>query len=84
MSPKTSRRAGTSGGMHQGRQHWLTPRRVAFVVLAALLLVLVFENTQKTQIRLVVPLVTMPLWLALLATGVIGALCGALFLSRRG
>ncbi|POX46590.1 LapA family protein [Streptomyces sp. Ru72] len=82
MSPKTSRRAATSGGTDQGRQG-LTPRRVAVLVLAALVLVFVFENTQRTRIRLFVPLVTMPLWLALLGTGVIGALCGALFVSRR-
>jgi uncharacterized integral membrane protein len=62
----------------------MTPRRVAALVVAALLLVFVFENTQHTRIRLLVPLVTMPLWLALLGMGVIGALCGALMTSRRG
>jgi uncharacterized integral membrane protein len=62
----------------------MTPRMIAALVLAALLLVFVFENTQHTRIRLLVPLVTMPLWLALLGMGVIGALCGALAMSRRG
>lgn len=62
----------------------MTPRRVTALVVAALLLVFVFENTQHTRIRLLVPLVTMPLWLALLGMGVIGALCGALAASRRG
>ncbi|MGR6973751.1 LapA family protein [Streptomyces cynarae] len=81
MNPKTSREATTSGGT-RGRQG-LTPRTVAVLVLAALVLVFVFENTQRTRIRLFVPLVTMPLWLALLGTGVIGALCGALLVSRR-
>ncbi|POX50871.1 hypothetical protein C3489_21400 [Streptomyces sp. Ru71] len=61
----------------------LTPRRIIALVLAVLGLVFIFENTQETEIRLLVPLVTMPLWVALLATGVIGALCGAFFLTRR-
>ncbi|MEV6739576.1 LapA family protein [Streptomyces sp. NPDC051104] len=82
MNPKTSRQATTSGGTRRGRQG-LTPRRVAVLVLAAIVLVFVFENTQHTRIRLLVLLVTMPLWLALLGTGLIGALCGALLVSRR-
>ncbi|MFF4211668.1 LapA family protein [Streptomyces sp. NPDC001796] len=81
MNPKTHREATTSGGAR--RRQGLTPRTVAVLVLAALVLVFVFENTQRTRIRLFVPLVTMPLWLALLGTGVIGALCGALLVSRR-
>ncbi|MGW3493672.1 LapA family protein [Streptomyces sp. NPDC001020] len=86
MRPKTSWTDGASGEArqaHQGRQ-WVTPRRLAGLALAALVLAFVFENTQHTQIRLLVALVTMPLWLALLCTGVIGALCGALVVSRRG
>lgn len=62
----------------------MTPRRITALMLAALLAIFVFENTQHTRIRLLVPLVTMPLWLALLGMGVIGALCGALAMSRRG
>jgi uncharacterized integral membrane protein len=61
----------------------VTPRGIAVLVLAALLLIFVFENTRHTRIRLLIPLVTMPLWLALLGSGVIGALCGALAMSRR-
>ncbi|OIJ88301.1 LapA family protein [Streptomyces colonosanans] len=83
MRPKTSWTDGTSGGAHQGRQ-WVTPRRVVGLVLAALVLVFIFQNTQHTRIQLLVAWVTMPLWLALLGTWVIGALCGALVMSRRG
>ncbi|WP_258054883.1 LapA family protein [Streptomyces sp. Ru71] len=68
---------------HGGWSAMLTPRRIIALVLAVLGLVFIFENTQETEIRLLVPLVTMPLWVALLATGVIGALCGAFFLTRR-
>lgn len=61
----------------------LTPGRVAVAVIAVLTLVFIFENTRSTKIRLLVPEVTMPLWMALLGTGLIGALCGAFFLNRR-
>lgn len=61
----------------------MTPGRIAVLVLAVLALVFIFENTQETEIRLLVPVVTMPLWTALLATGVIGALCGSYFAYTR-
>ncbi|MEU8587674.1 LapA family protein [Streptomyces sp. NPDC048664] len=83
MSPKTSRKTGTGGGAYQDRRG-VTPRRIAGLVLAALVLVFIFENTQHTKIRLLIPLVTMPQWLALLGTAVVGAVCGAIFMSRRG
>lgn len=53
------------------------------IVLALLAVVFIFENTDDVEIRVLVPLVTMPLWLALLAMFVIGALCGGLFFRRR-
>ncbi|MEU6219399.1 LapA family protein [Streptomyces sp. NPDC047022] len=83
MSPKTSRKSSTGKGAYQDRQG-LTPRRIVGLVLTALVLVFIFENTQHTRIRLLIPLVTMPLWLALLGTAVVGAVCGAIFMSRRG
>lgn len=46
-------------------------------------LVFIFENTHHTKIRLIIPEITMPLWVALLATAVIGALCGAYYSGRR-
>lgn len=60
----------------------LTPGRVAVGLLAVLALVFVFGNTRNTKIRLLVPEVTMPLWMALLGTGLIGAVCGAYFMKR--
>lgn len=53
------------------------------IVLTALAIVFIFENTDQVEIRLLVPLVTMPLYLALLAMFVIGALCGGLFFRWR-
>ncbi|WP_202236952.1 LapA family protein [Actinacidiphila reveromycinica] len=57
-------------------QDVLTPRRIIALVLAALALVFIFENTRQVRIRLIVPEVTMPLWAALLITFVAGLLCG--------
>ncbi|MGW0709552.1 DUF1049 domain-containing protein [Streptomyces sp. NPDC002643] len=87
MSPKTTATdRGRGRGRARGRQAWgdlLTPGRATFGVLAVLGLVFIFENTRSTEIRLLIPEVTMPLWLALLGTAVIGALCGAYFMKRR-
>ncbi|MFR9794311.1 DUF1049 domain-containing protein [Streptomyces sp. MS06] len=81
MSPKSSRSAdGTKEG---GRGGALTPARIAVLVLFVLALIFIFENTQQTKIRLLIPEVTMPLWAALLVLWIIGALCGAYFVKRR-
>ncbi|MEO3754461.1 LapA family protein [Streptomyces sp. B6B3] len=61
---------------------FFTPGRIVLMVIAALTLVFIFENNQRTKIRLLIPEVTMPLWFALLGTAVIGALCGV-YLARR-
>ncbi|MGW2045923.1 DUF1049 domain-containing protein [Streptomyces sp. NPDC001858] len=73
MSPKTSE----TREKHGGRNPAMTPGRIIVLVLAVLCLIFIFQNTDETEIRLLIPLVTVPLWTALLATGVIGALCGA-------
>lgn len=83
MTAKTSESGRTAGGQRGGLRGALTPGRVTVLVLAVLALIFIFENTGETEIRLLVPLVTMPLWLALLAVGVIGALFGAFFMRRR-
>ncbi|CAM5534275.1 DUF1049 domain-containing protein [Streptomyces aurantiogriseus] len=80
MNPKTSgsgRKAGGQGGAP-------APARITVLALAVLALIFIFENTRATTIRLLVPEVTTPLWTALLATGIIGALCGAYLVKRRG
>ncbi|WP_200303135.1 LapA family protein [Streptomyces adelaidensis] len=84
MSPKKTA-SDSARGRRGGR--WgdvVTPARVVVGVLAVLGLVFIFENTRNTKIRLLIPEVTMPLWMALLGTGVIGALCGVYFMRRRG
>jgi hypothetical protein len=82
MSPKTSESTGASGGKSGGGPR--TPGRASVAALALLALIFVFENTRSTKIRLFIPEVTMPLWMALLGTGVIGGLCGAYARKRRG
>ncbi|WP_371526343.1 hypothetical protein OG302_09365 [Streptomyces sp. NBC_01283] len=80
MSPSSST-GGSKGGSGAGGV--MTPGRIAVFVVAVLTLVFIFENTRHTKIRLLIPEVTMPLWVALLGTGLIGALCGAYFMRRR-
>ncbi|SEQ11906.1 Protein of unknown function [Streptomyces sp. yr375] len=82
MSRKTSKTA-ERGGRHGSRNPALTPGRIAVLVLAVLALIFVFQNTRATKIRLLIPEVTVPLWTALLAMGIIGALCGAYFAYSR-
>ncbi|WAZ25152.1 LapA family protein [Streptomyces cinnabarinus] len=83
MSPKTSESGAKTGRKGSGRNPALTPGRIAVLVLAVLALIFIFQNTQETEIRLLIPVVTMPLWTALLGMGIIGALFGAYFMNRR-
>lgn len=60
-----------------------TPGRIAIGVVLVLLLVFIFENTRQVRIRLLIPEVSMPLYLALLATALLGAVCGYYAAARR-
>lgn len=51
-------------------------RQILLAVLTAVGLVFVFENRVLTSIRLLVPIITMPLWLALLICLVLGLVIG--------
>lgn len=76
--------SGRKAGVTQsGRRGALTPQGITVLVLPTLALIFIFENTGETEIRLLIPLVTMPLWAALLAVGIIGALVGVYFMGRR-
>ncbi|MGW0994835.1 LapA family protein [Streptomyces sp. NPDC002520] len=79
MSPKTP----DSGAATGGKGQLTAPTRVTVLALAVLALVFVFQNTGPVRIRLLGSEVTLPLWTALLATGAIGALCGAYAVKRR-
>ncbi|MFF6779650.1 lipopolysaccharide assembly protein LapA domain-containing protein [Streptomyces sp. NPDC012510] len=82
----SAKRTTTDRVRGRGGRRWsevLTPGRVLVGALAALGLVFIFENTRSTEIRVLFAEVTMPLWLALLGTALIGAVCGAFFMRRR-
>ncbi|MEN3585963.1 LapA family protein [Streptomyces sp. ZYX-F-203] len=77
-------RASRSRARASGRRRpELTASRITALVLIALAIVLIAQNTESVEIRLIVPIVTMPLYLALLLMFVIGGLCGALLLRLR-
>ncbi|MFI8192754.1 DUF1049 domain-containing protein [Streptomyces sp. NPDC085946] len=80
MDPKTSGSTGKTDGGSGGPSPTL---RAAVPLLAVLGVLFIFQNTRATEIRLLIPHVTMPLWLALLGTGVVGAVCGAYAARRR-
>ncbi|MEE1794483.1 LapA family protein [Streptomyces sp. BE308] len=77
MSPKDV----SSGG--KGSTGLFTPARVAVAVVAVLALVFICVNTDDVTIRLIVPEVSMPLWLALLGVFAAGLLCGGYVFRRR-
>lgn len=60
-----------------------TSRRIVALVLLVLAIVFVVENRQLTEIRLLIPVVFMPLWAALTITLVIGLIVGVVFGRRR-
>ncbi|MGW5421592.1 DUF1049 domain-containing protein [Streptomyces sp. NPDC003943] len=78
MSP---RETSSTGGARAGGV--VTPGRIAMAAVVVLLLVLIFENTRQVRIRLLIPEVSMPLYLALLATTLLGGLCGYYLAARR-
>ncbi|HWC10813.1 MAG TPA: LapA family protein [Acidimicrobiales bacterium] len=55
---------------------------MAAAVLLVLLVIFVFQNTEETEIRFIVPEIETPLWVALAITMVIGLVVG--FLLARG
>ncbi|MTE21613.1 hypothetical protein F0L17_21345 [Streptomyces sp. TRM43335] len=61
----------------------MTPGRALVFLLLVAGIVFVFQNTGRTEIRLLVPVVTMPLWVALLIPGAIGLLTGMYLVRRR-
>ncbi|MFF8192338.1 hypothetical protein ACF05L_16085 [Streptomyces bobili] len=59
-------------------------RRLApFVLISAIALVFIFENRKSVEIRLLIPIVTMPMWGALLIAWALGMLACAVTLRRR-
>ncbi|MBH5337727.1 LapA family protein [Streptomyces pactum] len=80
---RSRQRAGDGRHAPETARGFATPARIATLVIGVLALVFIFQNTRKVKIRLLVPEVTMPLWLALLGVWLIGILCGAFLFGRR-
>jgi len=70
--------------MNEHSQSQISPRLVAGAVLVVLLVVFIVENRSRTDIRFIFPVVTAPLWVALLGAALIGAIAGALLTRHRG
>ncbi|MFH8897852.1 hypothetical protein ACH4HG_15870 [Streptomyces coeruleorubidus] len=58
-------------------------RLMPFVLITAIALVFIFQNRASTEIRLLIPEVTMPLWGALLIAWALGILACAFTVRRR-
>lgn len=57
----------------------LSPRSIVAIVLAALLLIFIFQNTKSGSIRVFFWTLSMPAWIWLLVVIVIGVAIGSLF-----
>lgn len=77
MSPKD-----VSSGGSRGTGPF-TPGRILVLVVAVLSVVFIAENTGDVTVRLLIPLVTMPLYVALIVMFVAGMACGAYVFRRR-
>ncbi|MGI8983056.1 MAG: lipopolysaccharide assembly protein LapA domain-containing protein [Acidimicrobiales bacterium] len=66
-----------------GRRYPLSPHQTMAVVLVILSVVFVVENRQEATIRFLVPEITAPLWLALVAAVLLGVGIGALLARQR-
>ncbi|MGW7195595.1 hypothetical protein [Streptomyces chryseus] len=79
--------AQTTGTNHKAHTSFFSRpavrRFVPFVLITAVALVFIFENRATIEIRLLVPVVTMPLWGALLIAWALGVLGCAVVMRRR-
>lgn len=75
--------ANTSTDRLADQTRTITVRRVIAAILIVLAIVFIIENRQSVEIRLIVPLATLPLWISLTAVFVIGGVAGWLLARRR-
>jgi uncharacterized integral membrane protein len=71
-------RASATGPRPSGRQGFFTSRRIVALVLLGLAVVFIVENRALTEIRLLIPVVLMPLWAALVIPLIIGLAVGVI------
>jgi len=78
MSTNPAQQSGSAPrGMPATRSRW-NSRWVVALVLLAIAVVFILENRQLTEIRLLIPVVLMPLWAALAGTLLVGVVIGVL------
>lgn len=77
MTPRT--RGGEGGTVRD----FFTFERVLVLILAVVTLIFIFQNTRQTKIMLLLVEVSMPLWVALFGTLLVGGLCGYVLQRRR-
>ncbi|WP_211189451.1 DUF1049 domain-containing protein [Actinomycetospora sp. TBRC 11914] len=82
MTAQDPRRPVAGAPSSAGRTNRWSPRAIVAVVLLVLAVVFVVENRDLTEIRLLIPIVLMPLWAALAITLIIGLVVGVV-LGRR-
>lgn len=61
----------------------ISPRLIAAAVLIVLVIVFIAENTGRTKIRFIVPVVNVPVWIALFAAALVGTAAGVLLSRHR-
>lgn len=71
--PANKQPATPAGGSWWSR---ISPRLITALVLTAFALTFIIQNNQLTEIRVIIPVVTMPLWAALAAMLIVGAAIG--------
>ncbi|MEU4084358.1 lipopolysaccharide assembly protein LapA domain-containing protein [Streptomyces aureus] len=81
MAQKTAKTHGPSTVTVKGRDYRL--RSIGLFVLAALAIWFIAANTSSVTIRLWIPEVTLPLWIVLTVTLLVGILLGLLIAYRR-
>ena len=77
MSPKDV----SSGSKHSTGA--FAPARILVLVIAVLSIVFIVENTNEVKVRLIIPLVTMPMYVWLIVMFLAGMACGAYAFRRR-
>ncbi len=79
----TSSRSAPVAGERTGRAAWLRNRWGLVLLVVALAVVLMVENSAEVQVRLLVPVVRMPMWTAFVLLFLGGVLAGWLAGRRR-
>ena len=69
------------GGAGWDRPHRVSPALIVLAVIVLLLIVFIAENGHAVRIRLIVPRVTMPVWVAFLICVAVGVVLDRLFLA---